>query len=84
MALQSTIQVKVLAATKTLYDGPAYAVSSVNELGKFDVLEDHIAFVTLVKEKVIVHTTSHDKQEFQINRGVLTVKNGVVKVYVGL
>lgn len=67
---------------KVLYDGEVTAVTSFNEVGVFDILPEHIQFVTLVKEKVVAHKNKQ-AQEIVIESGILKVKNDVVEVYVG-
>jgi len=51
---KNTLTVKILSPTQTLYDGEAYSVSSVNSLGKFDILPYHANFITLVQKNSII------------------------------
>ncbi|MFH1244364.1 MAG: hypothetical protein V1487_02205 [bacterium] len=67
---------------KVLFEDEVEAVSSNNDVGVFDVLPQHIQFVTLVKEKIVAHRKNHD-QEIMIEGGILKVKDNVVEVFVG-
>jgi len=53
MPPKNTLTVKIISPTQTLYDGEAYSVSSVNSLGKFDILPMHANFITLVQKQPI-------------------------------
>ena len=54
MANKNTLTVKILSPTQTIYDGEAFSISSVNSLGKFDILPFHANFITLVQKVPIV------------------------------
>ncbi len=81
---KSVISVKVMSAKETLFEGQASAVSSENDTGPFDILQNHSRFISVIHKKVIVHITPQEVKEFPIQNGVLTVENNVVKIYVGL
>ena len=78
------LQVKISNKEKSLFEGEAYALSSKNEIGIFDILGQHANFVTTVNEYVDVHKTESIKQRFVINRGILRVKENIVEVFVGI
>lgn len=50
---QDLLKVKILSPTQTIYDGEAVSVSSVNSLGKFDILPYHANFITLVQKNPV-------------------------------
>ena len=54
MPSKNTLTVKIISPTQTIYDGEAYSISSVNSLGKFDILPFHANFITLVQKSPIV------------------------------
>lgn len=78
------LQVKIRSKSKVYYDGPAYAVSSTNDIGPFDILNQHANFVTVVKDVITVHKNMQNKEEFKIERGILRVRENVVEVFVGI
>ena len=50
---KNTLTVKIISPTQTIFDGEAYSISSVNSLGKFDILPYHANFITLVQKNPI-------------------------------
>lgn len=69
---------------KAGYQGPAYAVSSENALGKFDVLPEHTNFISLIFNKLSIVTLGKRKIDFQFKRGVLEVSDNNVKIFLGI
>jgi hypothetical protein len=53
MANKNTLNVKIISPTQTIFDGEAFSISSVNSLGKFDILPYHANFITLVQKAPI-------------------------------
>jgi hypothetical protein len=51
---QNLLKVKILSPTQTIYDGEAVSVSSVNSMGKFDILPYHANFITLVQKNPVI------------------------------
>lgn len=78
-----TIHVTIKNKERIVYEGQVTAVSSFNDVGLFDVLPLHENFISLVKDKIIVHDNSGQK-EFKINNGLLKVKDDKVDIYLGL
>lgn len=78
------LQVKISSTEKTLFEGEAFAVSSKNSVGIFDVLGEHANFVTPVIEYVEVHKNMGNKEKFNLERGILRVKENIVEVFVGI
>lgn len=69
---------------KILFNGQAYAVTTINDKGIFDILPQHENFITLIKEKVIVRKTPTENQEIQIDNGIARVFKDKVFVYVNV
>ena len=67
---------------KVLYKGPAFAITSINDKGIFDVLPQHESFISLIKEKIVVHPTPRTNQEFLIDNGIVRVHKYKVYAYV--
>ena len=80
--LASNLTVVVRNKDKVLYSGQAYAVTAVNEKGNFDILAEHENFITIIKEKVIIHPTLKENKEIQIENGIIRVYKDKVYVYV--
>ena len=82
MYSSSTLTVVVRNKEKVLYSGQVYAVTAVNDKGPFDVLAEHESFISLIKDKVIIHTTPNEKQEIQIENGIVRVYRDKIYIYV--
>lgn len=67
-----------------LFEGEAFAVSSINDIGPFDVLPNHANFVCTIKEVVTIHHTKDSSKDFKIDSGVLRAKENKIEVYVGI
>lgn len=67
---------------KVLYKGPAFALTSINDRGIFDVLPGHESFISLIKEKIVIHPTVKINQEILIDNGILRAHKDKVYVYV--
>ncbi len=78
----TSIKVVVRNREKILFTGDVFAVTSVNDKGVFDILPQHQSFISLIKDKVTIHKTEREKEEIQIENGVLRVYNDKVYVYV--
>ncbi|OGY23255.1 MAG: hypothetical protein A2172_02690 [Candidatus Woykebacteria bacterium RBG_13_40_15] len=67
------------------FSGEAAAVSSENKMGKFDILPEHTNFITLISNKLTIHTIDKKKKiEYSFKRGVLEVSENLVKVFLGI
>lgn len=75
------LQVKILSPKKMIFLGQADSVSSTNSSGKFDILPQHANFITLVKNKPLVVTTSKGTQSYTFNLAIVLAINNAVTVY---
>lgn len=82
MLKTSILTVIIRNKDKVLYSGQAYAVTAVNDKGIFDILAQHESFISLIKDKVTIHTTPKEKKEIQIENGILRVYKDKVYIYV--
>ena len=78
----SVLTVIVRNKDKVLYNGQAYAVSAINDKGPFDILAQHENFISLIRDKVIIHTDAKEKQEIQIENGILRVSKNKIYIHV--
>ena len=69
---------------ETLFEGEIESVTSVNEVGKFDVLSRHANFISLVGEVLEVKTSTGGVNRIDVNNGVLRVLGDRVEVYLGI
>ena len=80
----TNLTVVVRNKEKVIFSGQAAAITSVNEKGVFDVLPSHENFITLIKEKIIIHPTLRENKEIQIENGIVRIYKDKVYVYVNL
>jgi len=78
----SVLTVVVKNKDKVLYSGQAYAVTSINDSGPFDILAQHENFIALIKDKVTIHVTPKEKQEIQIENGIIRAYRDKVYIYI--
>lgn len=76
------LRVTIRNKDKVLFQGDVSALSSINDTGKFDILPQHENFISLIKEKLIVHPTLKENNEIQIENGVLRAFENKVNIYV--
>lgn len=81
MITDSILNVIIRNKDKILYNGQAQAVTAINDRGPFDILAQHENFISLIKDKVIIHTGAKEKQEIQIENGILRVYKDKVYIY---
>ena len=67
-----------------LFQGDAYAISSTNELGPFDILPYHNNFISIVRSYITIHKTKDEKIDLQIESGVLRQTKNNVQIFVGV
>ena len=78
-----TIHVLVKDKNGVVADEITTAVSSYNEVGLFDVLPLHTNFISLIRQKLVLHKPAGDR-EIKVGTGLLEVINGEIHVYLGL
>lgn len=66
------------------FSGEAYAVSTTNAKGPFDVLGEHENFICIIKDKVTVHLLDKKTKEFPIVSGVLKTERNKVFIFLGV
>ena len=69
---------------KTIYEGEARAVTSVNERGQFDILAAHQNFITLIREQLIITDPAGEKQEIPVQSGVVRVHDNEITIFLGV
>jgi len=78
------IDVVVRKREGVVFTGRVFAVSSLNEVGNFDVLPNHANFICTIKDLLTIHHTKERKEELKIDSGVLRAKGNLVEVYIGI
>jgi len=66
------------------FEGEVFAISSINEIGPFDILQDHANFICTIKDNLTIHHTEAKKQDIKLENGVLRAKGNKIEVFVGI
>lgn len=67
-----------------LFSGEVVSLSSFNKKGKFDVLERHANFISLVSKSLLIGLKDGTEKEIKIDNGVMRVLGNRVEVYLGI
>lgn len=81
--MEPKIHVKIKDRGKLYFEGDLTAISSYNELGLFDVLPLHENFISLIKDKIVLHDKDK-QQEMKIENGLLKARGNNVNIYLGV
>lgn len=76
--------VRVYGPKELIYEGEVWAISSVNDKGPFDVLALHTNFITVIKDKVLLHFDQKNFRFLPAEYGVLRCFEQGVDVYLGI
>jgi len=68
----------------TMFNDTVKAVSSFNDKGPFDILSEHENFISLIKQKIVIHKLDNKTEEFEIDNGVLRVYKNNVSIFIGI
>ena len=80
--INPTINVVVRNRNTVLFQDKVSSVTSYNDRGVFDILPEHISFISLIKNSVIIHKNKNESQEIKINNGVVRVYKNNVFFYI--
>lgn len=80
---KDTFKAEIRKKDGMLWEGEVTSLSSKNEVGVFDVLPEHSHFVSTITEYVIVRPAGGEKR-IELAKGILQVKDGVARVFVGV
>jgi len=76
------LTIVVRNAEEILFSGQAEAVSSINDKGPFDILSGHENFITLIKDKIVLHPTLKEEKKLDIENGIMRIYENKVFAYV--
>lgn len=78
------LDVVVRKRTGTVYTGQVLRISSINEVGPFDIYPHHAQFVTVIKQRLEIAKETGKPATFDLDRGILRVKANNVEIYLGI
>lgn len=80
--MNDLIDIKVETPKEILYQGKAYAVSSKNSKGKFDILAGHANFITIIdKEPVQIIKDNKQLVTFNFSQAIIMNSKNYVSVF---
>lgn len=74
--------VKVYAPFQVYFEGEAYSISAVNEVGPFDILPHHRNFLCMLVPCNVVINTASGRETVKVSRALMHVKADRVVVFV--
>jgi F0F1-type ATP synthase epsilon subunit len=73
------------APFEVYYEGEADVLSAENPVGEFDILPGHADFFSvLVPGEIIIETGNAEPVKFNINNGMITVRDNNVMLFVNM
>lgn len=81
---EAKLSVIVRNRERIFYDGKAKAVTSYNAKGKFDILEEHVNFISIITTGITIYKEDNTTQEFKISTGVLKVSKNSIEIFLGI
>ncbi len=67
-----------------VWEGAAAAVTGRNVAGAFDVLPEHSNFISIISKKLVIKTADKKIREFNVESGILQVREDKVMIYLGV
>lgn len=73
---------KIISPAEILFQGEVSAVTLPGQKGKFTVLNNHASLISTLVKGEISYVTSGDRQQREIDGGIVVVDGNVVSVCV--
>ena len=84
VASEEILTVIARAPFKLYYEGEATSVTAANKVGVFDVLPGHADFFSVLIPGEIIIETSGEPTKFEVNNGIVTVRDNQVMLFVNM
>lgn len=84
MADKKLLKVKVRDSQDTIFEGEVDRITSINDVGTFDVYPMHANFISILKSLLIFYNKNEKIKEIQIEQAIMKVKNDVVNIFLGI
>lgn len=77
-----TLHVRIISPQQILLDTDAFAVSSKNLQGKFDILPQHANFITVIEnEPIVIRIKSQKSYKFKFPIAIIYTTGNQVNIY---
>ena len=80
----SPLSVTILNNDKTMFQGDIKSLTSENKDGKFDILNSHSNFITIILNSLTVRSKNGQSEQFDFDRGVMQCYNNKIKIFLGV
>ncbi len=77
------IEIVVKNKQNVIFNESVVALTSYNEQGVFDILPMHENFISIIKDKVIIHKKTGENYEIKLTTGVLKAADNKINIYLG-
>ncbi|HJX01679.1 MAG TPA: hypothetical protein VJ348_00715 [Candidatus Humimicrobiaceae bacterium] len=67
-----------------IFQGEIVSLTSYNEKGKFDILQRHANFISLIKKEIEFRLINKETKKIEIDNAVLKIINDQVEIYLGI
>lgn len=74
----------VLTRRGVIFDQEVLSLTSYNDTGRFDVLQEHAQFISIIKDKIIARLLDGRDQQIPVSNGIMRVKGEKVEVFLGI
>jgi len=81
---RQNIKLIIRKKERVLFDGDVRAFSSFNEKGVFDILYEHSNFISLIRDKCVIHKVDGTSSEIKVEQGIVNAFDNKVTVYLGV
>jgi F0F1-type ATP synthase epsilon subunit len=81
---ESILNVIARAPFELYYEGQATSVTAANRVGVFDVLPGHADFFSVLTPGEVIIETGGEPTKFEINNGIVTVRDNQVMMFVNM
>lgn len=79
-----SLRVLITSRSEKIFDGTCSSVTSHNDVGEFDVLENHANFITIIDKYVVIDKGGDNELKTNIDNGVLNCADNSVAIFVQL
>lgn len=76
------LRVFITSRKERIFDGTCHTLTSHNEIGEFDILEQHAHFITLIDKYVVMDKGTVNELKIDLERGVIKCFGDKVDVFV--
>ncbi len=82
--MDNQFHLKIASREGTVFEGVVSSITSYNPKGKFDILENHTNFISLIQDKVILRESKDSEKEIVFKNALMRVRENNVEIYIGV